>query len=105
MGTLVFIDTNIFLDSYRLESRRPGLSADGIPPIDPSFQVPDIDDEESLFDELERVWPTPDRPEGWGLVFSTSKRAVIRHLQQQPDRYGSDGIQRALHAARFEAER
>jgi hypothetical protein len=83
-----------FVAAVKAGGMRPGLGANGVPLADPTFQAPDIDELESLYDELERVWP--DRPAGWGLVFSAERAAVLNRLRGLPDQAGAEAVSRAL---------
>jgi hypothetical protein len=85
-----------FVAALEAGGMQPGLGANGVPPADATFRAPDIDELESLYDELERVWPDRDRPDGWGLVFSADRAVILNRLRELPDQAGAEAVSRAL---------
>jgi hypothetical protein len=75
----------------------PGLTArQGLPSPDPDFHDPEADEVEALLDEIERVCPLADQPEGFGLNFPHGRAAALAALRRLPSRSSPDVVERAL---------
>lgn len=86
-----------FLERFRNAGPQPGEAArHGVPPADPTFRDPETDELEALMEEIERVCPPDDRPEGFGLRFPYGRAAALAALRRLPDRAGAEAVTRAL---------
>jgi hypothetical protein len=83
----------------RLETAGPrvGLAeAEGVPPPDPDFRDPETDELEALCEEIERVCPPAERPEGFGLEFPHGRTAALAALRRLPNRSSAEAVAVAL---------
>jgi len=62
-----------------------------MPPRDPSFASPDLDEREALMTELSRLLP-PERYPGWALNGTFDRPKAIRALRALPDDADWDAI-------------
>jgi hypothetical protein len=86
-----------FLDRCQNAGPQPGEAArHGVPPADPSFRDPEIDELEALLGEIDRVCPPGHRPEGFRLRFPYGRAVALAALRRLPDRAGADAVARAL---------
>ncbi len=86
-----------FLERFGSAGPKPGDAArHGVPPADPTFHDPETDELEALMEEIERVCPPGDRPEGFGLHFPHGRAAALAALRRLPDRAGAEVVARAL---------
>jgi hypothetical protein len=89
---------------FEMEGPTRGLAErEGMPPPDPQFVDPEIDELEALLAEFDRLYPPgPDRG-GVGLMFPHGRAAALAALRRLPTGTSSREIVRALEAPPTEA--
>jgi hypothetical protein len=86
-----------FLRRLKAAGPRAGLAeAEGVPPPDPDFRDPETDEIEALLDQIERVCPPAQRPDGFGLEFPHGPTAALAALRRLPNRSSAEAVARAL---------
>jgi hypothetical protein len=86
-----------FLRCLQTAGPLAGLAeAAGVPPADPEFHDTEADELEALLDEIERIYPPAQRPEGFGLEFPHGRTAALAALRKLPDGSSAEAVERAL---------